>query len=146
MNAAEQGEEWGVAQQDITTITKWLAAHDFRVIGVEPNRMMIDFEGTAGAVREAFHTEIHNLEVKGRMHVANMSDPSIPSALAPVVAGIASLHNFPRKPFYHRVGTFARSKATGEVRPLFTFTPPGQSTLYALGPTDFATIYSVQAM
>ena len=41
-----------------------------------------------------------------------------------------------------RVGAFSRSKATGEVRPLFTFTS-GTNTYYALGPTDFATIYNV---
>jgi subtilase family serine protease len=42
------------------------------------NNVLIDFSGTAGQVREAFHTEIHNLNVKGVKHIANMSDPQIP--------------------------------------------------------------------
>ena len=42
---------------------------------VYENGLLIDFSGTAGQVREAFHTEIHNLNVKGVKHIANMSDP-----------------------------------------------------------------------
>ena len=53
--------------------------------------MLIDFSGTAGQVREAFHTEIHNLDVSGERHIANMSDPQIPAALAPAIVGIVSL-------------------------------------------------------
>ena len=56
--------------------------------------MVIDFSGTAGQVREAFHTEIHHLDVNGIKHIANMSDPRIPAALAPAVVGIVSLHDF----------------------------------------------------
>jgi hypothetical protein len=77
--------------------------------------------------------------VKGEEHWANASDPQIPAALKPVVAGFASLNNFPRKPMYRLLGTFSKSKATGEVKPLFTL----GSNSYALGPTDFATIYNV---
>ena len=40
------------------------------------NNMVIDFSGTAGQVREALHTEIHNLKVEGKRYFANMSDPA----------------------------------------------------------------------
>jgi hypothetical protein len=80
--------------------------------------------------------------IHGEEHWANLSDPQIPAALAPVVAGVASLHNFPRRPQSRRLGTFRRSKLTGEVRPLFTF-PWNGSPNYALGPGDFATIYNI---
>ena len=56
--------------------------------------MSIDFSGTAGQVLAAFNTEIHRLSVNGKDHIANMSDPQIPEALAPVVTGIVSLHDF----------------------------------------------------
>jgi hypothetical protein len=65
MTAAEQGEKYGLAQQDINTITGWLASQGFKVGYVYPNLMVIDFSGTAGQIREAFHTEIHYLEVNG---------------------------------------------------------------------------------
>jgi subtilase family serine protease len=94
MTADEQGEKYGVAQQDVDTITGWLQSHGFSVGYVYPNHMVIDFSGTAGQIRQAFHTEIHALEVRNEQHFANMTDPQIPAALAPVVEGVVSMHNF----------------------------------------------------
>ena len=137
------GQQFGPADADIQALTNWLTSQGFQIDHVAAGRTVIEFSGTAGLVRQVLHTEIHRFMVNGEERWANVSDPQIPVILAPVVAGIASLHDFPRKPFYRRVGTFSRSKATGEVRPVFTFTPAGQATIHALGPTDFATIYHV---
>ena len=90
----EIGQRYGLAPEDMATITGWLRSHGFTVNVVYPNGMVIDFSGTAGQVREAFHTEIHHLNVNGTKHIANMSDPRIPAALAPAVVGIVSLHDF----------------------------------------------------
>ena len=92
-------------------------------------------------MRQALGTEIHKFRVNGEDHWANASDPQIPAALAQVVAGFASLNNFPRKALYRSLGTFTRSKATGEVQPLFTYQVSG-GYYFALGPADFATIYN----
>ena len=83
---------------------------------------MIDFSGTAGQVREAFHTEIHNLEVTGKKHIANMSDPQIPAALAPAVVGIVSLNNFMPRPM-------------NQPRAAYTFSGCG-ADCYAVVPAD----------
>jgi subtilase family serine protease len=87
-------QNFGVAPQDIDVITRWLQSHGLTVNLVYPSRMVIDFSGTAGQVRQAFHTEIHNLDVKGETHIANMRDPQIPATLAPAITGIVSLHDF----------------------------------------------------
>ena len=58
-------QQFGVAQADIDKITDWLEYHGFRVNQVFADRMMIDFSGSAGQLREAFHTSIHKLEVNG---------------------------------------------------------------------------------
>jgi hypothetical protein len=136
------GQQFGPVDADVQAVTDWLASQGFQVSRVAAGRTVIEFSGTAGAVRQAFHTEIHKFVVNGEEHWANADDPQIPAALTPVVAGFASLNNFPRQPMMQRVGAFSRSKATGEVRPLFTFTSNG-SYYYALGPADFATIYNV---
>jgi subtilase family serine protease len=136
------GEQFGPADADIQAVTGWLTSQGFQVNRVATGRTVIEFSGTAGAVRQAFHTEIHRYVVKGEEHWANASDPQIPAALKPVVAGFASLNNFPRQPMVERLGAFSRSKATGEVRPLMTG-GSGTNAYYALGPTDFATIYNV---
>ncbi len=91
---AQIGEEFGPAPQDITAIKEWLASQGFKVNSVSPDRTVIEFSGTAGMVRSAFHAPLHNLSVNGAAHFANMNDPALPAALAPVVAGIAKLNDF----------------------------------------------------
>ena len=136
------GQQFGPADADIQVVNDWLTRQGFQVNRVTAGRTAIEFSGTAGMVRQSLHAEIHKYVVNGEQHWANTSDPQIPAALAPVVAGFASLNNFPRKPLSHRLGAFSRSKVTGEVRPLFTF-PPSNPSHYAVGPGDFATIYNV---
>jgi hypothetical protein len=147
------GEQFGPADADIQAVTDWLTSQGFQVSHVAAGRTVIEFSGTAGQVRQALHTEIHKYVVHGEEHWANASDPQIPAALAPVVAGFASLNNFPRKPMYRLLGTFSRSKATGKVQPLFTYPvacpPPNASEtcyLLAVGPGDFATIYNLSPL
>ena len=95
------GEQFGPSQTDILTITNWLTGHGFTVSQVTKDRMSIRFSGTAGQVQSAFHTEIHNLIVKGEAHIGNMSDPQIPAALSTVVVGVKALHNFFPRPMHH---------------------------------------------
>src|SRR5215831_8096853 len=105
INPQEFGAAFGVSQQDLGTITGWLESHGFRINVVYPSRLVVDFSGTAGQVRRAFHTEIHNLEIRSEKHIANMSDPQIPAALVPAVVGIVSLHDFKPHTMHKLVGT-----------------------------------------
>ena len=94
---------------------------------------MIEFSGTAGQVREAFHTEIHNLEVKGVAHIANMSDPRIPAALAPAVIGVVSLNNFMPRPMNGRAPRILFDRGTQLVVPADLATIYNFSPLFAAG-------------
>jgi subtilase family serine protease len=131
ITAQEFGDRFGLAKPDLATVTEWLQSHGFKVNVTYPNGLMIDFSGTAGQVREAFRTEIHRLEVDGRTHIANMSDPQIPCALAPAVAGIVSLHDFMPRTMY-------------QMRPAYTFTTNG--TFEGVVPADLATIYNLNPL
>jgi len=145
----EFGQRFGVSEDDIATVSTWLGSHGFAVDQVPRGRTLIEFSGTAANVKEAFHTEIHKYFVNGEEHWANASDPQIPAALAPVVAGPASLHNFRRKPMNRRLGTFSMDKRTRQVKPLkpqFTFGTGCGLTggdCFLVGPADFNKIYSV---
>lgn len=101
LNPATLGEQYGLADSDISAITNWLASHGFTVNQVFPNKVLIDFSGNAGQVRQAFKTEMHNLNVAGESHIANMADPQIPEALAPAVIGVLSLNDFKPFPMHH---------------------------------------------
>jgi subtilase family serine protease len=122
---------FGVARADVDAVTAWLGQRGFTVNGVAPTGLVIDFSGTASQVRSAFHTEIHNLSVDGAAHFANMSDPRIPAALAPAVAGIVSLHNF-----------FPKNQSVAKKHPDYTFTN-SNGTVHALAAGDIATIYNL---
>jgi len=142
----QYGQQFGPADADIQAVTTWLESHGFQVARVSPGRHIIEFSGTAGQVKEAFHASIHQYAVNNETHWANMSDPQVPAALAPVVVGVKSLHNFMAKPTSHFSGLYRKMKDTGHIQqlsgPEFTFTANNQ-TFFALGPTDFATIYNV---
>ena len=136
LTAQEFGEKYGVVASDLATITAWLKSHGFTVNRVYQSGTSIDFSGNAGQVREAFHTEIHNLDVNGAAHIANMSDPQIPAALAPVVVGVVSLNDF-------------RPHAMNHPRTSYTFSGCDDVTsgnCYAVVPADLATIYNLNPL
>jgi subtilase family serine protease len=133
LSAAEFGARYGAAASDVAAITGWLTKQGFRVNSVYPNGMTVDFSGTAGQVRAAFHTTIRHLDVAGAAHIANFSDPQIPAALAPAVIGVASLNDFRPAAQY----TFAARCASEAVL---------AATCYALVPADLATIYDWQPL
>ncbi len=140
------GAQFGPSDADIQAVTNWLNARGFHGIKVGPGRTVIEFSGNAAQVRDAFHTEMHRYVVKGAERFANASDPQIPAALAPVVAGVVSLHNFPKFAHTHAVGNFQRSRETGVVKPLFSFAGCGSSTggeCNGIGPADLAKIYNI---
>jgi subtilase family serine protease len=153
------GQQFGPSDQDIQKITSWLQSHGFQVASISNGRTVIEFSGTAGQVQEAFHTAIHKYSIPTKSgaledHWANSTDPSIPAALAPVVAGINTLHNFPRKPMHVVRGAYTKDKDTGIVETLGSASPAtpswttscGTQTCYFLGPYDFAAIYNVAGL
>ncbi len=140
------GKQFGPADSDIQAVTDWLTSRGFSNIKVSPGRTRVEFDGNIGQISSAFQTQVHHFFVNNKMHIANVSDPQIPAALSPVVAGVVSLHDFRPHALSHRLGTFRRNKDTHEVKPLFTFGSCGSSTpCYAVGPGDFAKIYNAPA-
>ncbi|HEY4087052.1 MAG TPA: S53 family peptidase, partial [Bryobacteraceae bacterium] len=132
LTAEEFGARFGTAQSDLDAVTAWLGSHGLRVNFVYPGRMTIDLSGNAAQIQDAFHTTIHRYNVSGSVHIANVSDPQIPEALAPVVAGVVSMHDF--RP--HHMARARRRGAGAE----YTFTESRQQ-VHALVPADLATIY-----
>jgi subtilase family serine protease len=138
------GDQFGVAQQDLDAVTAWLASAGFQVTEVARSRRTIEFGGAAGDVERAFHTEIHHYDLHGERHIANSTDISIPQALAPVVAGVASLHNFLARPLHHMV------QAAQGARGGPSEAPAPQTDLsngaHGIAPYDFAAIYNVSSL
>jgi hypothetical protein len=141
------GAQFGPADTAIQAVTDWLTRQGFTIGKIYSGKMVIEFSGTAGQVQCAFGTAIHNYEVDGKLYSANANDPQIPAALAPVVTGVVSLHNFPRQSHARYLGEFRRTVGKPGLQPLFTFPRPnGPGNFYGMGPGDFATIYNSKTL
>lgn len=152
LTPAQFGQQFGASDEDIQAITSWLGSHGFQVANVSSGRTVIEFSGTVGQVQQAFHTAIHKYVVNGEEHWANSSNPQIPTALVPVVAGVSTLHNFVKHPHYKTSGARLAGTSTGGPRPAVNLQgctinanpcpAKDQFIFHALGPGDFATIYN----
>src|SRR5882724_1167654 len=139
LSPEQLGRQFGLADADLQVVTQWLASQGFTDIKVGPGRSVIEFSGNVAQVRTAFHTQMHRFAVNNEEHMANASDPQIPAALAPVVSGIVSLHNFPRDFYARRFGNLHIAAGKRVVEPLVTLPNPfGQGPFYGVGPGDFA--------
>ncbi len=94
MTPDEFGTQLGVADSDITQVTDWLESQGFTIDQVMPGKRFIQFSGTVGQVDTAFQTQMHQYNVAGVTHIANSTNISVPTALRPVIAGVATLHDF----------------------------------------------------
>ena len=124
----QYADSFGVSASDLAAIAAWLESQGFTVSNVARSRTWITFSGTAAQAQPAFRTEIHRYNVGGSLHYANATDPSIPAALAGVVAVIRGLNDFRMQPRIRK--------------PVL----PEMTTLggsHHIAPDDFATIYNV---
>jgi subtilase family serine protease len=144
LTPAQFGAQFGPTDADMQAITLWLQSHGFQV-GTSKGRTVLEFSGSASQVQEAFHTTIHKYLVNGEQHWANASDPSIPTALAPAVAGVLTLHNFIKKPAIHFNQQPISAKLVEGKKPQVTFTQNGQ-LIHAMAPQDFEVIYNMNSL
>ncbi len=118
---------FGLSQSDIAKITSWLVSQGLRVTQVARGRHWITVSGTAERVGRAFHTEIRGFSDGQEMHYANATDPSVPEALAGIVAGFSGLDDYGPRP--------------QSVKPLYN-----RGSSHYLAPDDFATIYNLKPL
>ncbi len=137
MTPAQYGAKFGISDTDLQTVESWLQSYGFKIEKVPAARNLIQFSGTVAQVQSAFQTSIHSFAVLGATHYANVSDPQIPAALAPVVVGVTPLNDFHPVPHVVRGGNAHYDAATHSIQPELTLSGPA---LY-LDPADVATIY-----
>jgi trimeric autotransporter adhesin len=154
LTPAQLGSQFGPADSDVQAVVAWLQSQGFAVAKTSQAKTTIEFSGTAGQIESAFATKIHSFQLDGVTHIANIVDPQIPAALAPVIAGISPLNDFRPKPMHTaplgRSATPAptsanpRAMSIGPAGNQPNLTVPntgGTGNSYFLTPADVATIY-----
>ena len=125
--------QFGVSPHDSAAVASWLTQQGFTINAISRGGQWISFAGTAAQVRQAFGTEIHTVQLNGETHLANLTAPSIPSALASMVSSIQGLHDFRPRP----------RNIVRRVSPEYTSSTSGN---HYLAPGDFYTIYDVNPL
>jgi hypothetical protein len=140
LTPAQFGASFGIGDADLQAVEQWLQSHGLKIEKVPQGRNMIQFSGTVGQLQSTFHTSIHSFEINGEHHLANVSDPQIPAALAPVVQGLAHLNDLHPAPQSIQGSTGIYDAATKTIKPAFNLFSGSTPTLY-VDPSDAATIY-----
>jgi subtilase family serine protease len=137
----EFGARFGASDADLATVQTWLRGQGFTISKVAKSRTAIEFSGNVGQTQTAFATSIHRYMVNGEQHWANATNPQIPAALAPVVAGLAELNDFVPKSQAIKgpMGTY--NPATNRIEPEYTLGDTTNGYYIYLFPADAATIY-----
>jgi subtilase family serine protease len=128
------GEMFGPSKEDMDAVVSWLLAQGFKVDEIAAGRLSITFSGSAAQVQRAFRTTIREFSLNGEIRHANAEAPSIPAALAPVVGGVVSLTDIPRKAM-----NTGFKPLPGNIHPEYTSGGGG----HYLAAGDFATIYNL---
>ena len=139
------GARFGVSDADLKKTTAWLEQNGFEVGNVARGKQWVEFSGSVAQVERAFRTEMHSFAVKDQRHVANASDISIPKALAPVVGGVLSLHDFRKTANHQKEVRVHRDTTTGKLVPDFTISN-SLGTAHFLAPGDYRKIYNTDPL
>jgi subtilase family serine protease len=150
LTAAEFGQRFGVATEQVNQVTTWLSANGFQVEGINDARTAIRFSGNANQVQQAFHTQIHNFAIGGATHFSSTTQPSVPAYLSGVIEGI-SLTDLKPQPLVHGASAVQRDPQTGLYKQVGVADPEDSvtyngNTLHLVTPGDFAQIYNLKPL
>jgi len=90
------------ADAAVATVSRFLQASGLAVTSVGPHNLFVTARGTVAAAQAAFGVGIHDFLVNGRVLRSNTSDPSLPQAVAAVVAAVGGLSEKGMRPHHLR--------------------------------------------
>ena len=133
------GELYGTTQNDLATVTSWLASQGLTVDSISANGLIIRASGSMTAVGGAFHTSFGVFSGQGRQRLSAISEPSVPSALGVVIQSVQGLTQTEYEP-----------QSSISVRTLPAVANRPQVDLgggsYAVLPNDFSVIYDIASV
>jgi hypothetical protein len=91
LTPAAFAESYGVSSTDAAAVSAWLTSAGFAVAPLPAGRGWIEFSGTVAQVEQAFGAKVRLVSISGTTRAVLVGNISIPTALAPVVAGLVSL-------------------------------------------------------
>lgn len=129
LTSTEIGDRFGLSDDQIAAITRWLETENLHVDWVAPAHNFIGFSGAAGDLGRAFHSDINYYSVDGERRFSIASDPGIPAEIAPMIRAVHGLSTTEYRP-------------ASRVQPM-RFPEATFNGNHYVTPADFAAIYNL---
>ncbi len=96
---------------DIKTVESFFAAHNLKIVTVGPGNLFVRARGTVRDVESAFKVNINSYLVSGKTIRSNSGNPTLETALAPLVRHVSGLDN---AEYTHPVATRSSLATSGK--------------------------------
>jgi subtilase family serine protease len=87
---------------DVAAVSGFLRARGITVTAIGPHNLYVKAVGSASSVQAAFGVELHQYKLNGETFHGTTAHPSLPSAIAPLVAAVGGLTNLTANPMHVR--------------------------------------------
>ena len=101
--------------EQVRSVVDYLGLHDFRHVAVAENRMLVVADGTAGAVKAAFGTDLDFYSRDGAVFYSNASSVMVPKRLSGIIVAVHGLQSRNQSDSAYQVRPLVSSH---DVRPL----------------------------
>ncbi|HXN97578.1 MAG TPA: S53 family peptidase [Candidatus Acidoferrales bacterium] len=85
--------QFGATSTQVQAVTTYLTNSGLTNVTVAPNNLIIEADGTAGEVEEAFNTSLSQYSLNGVTVFANTTAAQVPSSLSGIVVAVLGLNN-----------------------------------------------------
>ncbi len=133
LTPAQFRDQFGLSNADVAKVSSWLTSQGLTVTQSSLTNTFIVARGTVAQAQKAFAVSIHTVSAGGVQHIANVTEPQLPSAIAGVVAGITGLSDFLPK---------SRAVVRTVSKPEYT----SSTGDHYITPGDFNTIYDLKPL
>ncbi len=135
LTPAEYGARFGASDTQVKAVSDWLRSEGLTVTRIPAGRTYLETTGRMESVERAFHANLRSYAADGGTFLANAAEPSIPRALAPMIAGVAPLNSFHAQALVHPAGA---GRLRGKPSPFLS--DPQDGTVFVT-PAEAATVY-----
>ncbi len=114
--------------EQVKVVSDYLVQSGFTDVKIADDRLLVSATGSSSAVRQAFKTELVDVNRNGTLGIANVSDVQLPSNVATLVLSVLGLQTLVHP------------------HPLFVPSVSPQATAGSFNPTAFPAIYGASAL
>ncbi len=91
LNRAQIAKMFAPTAEEAATVQRYLESRNLKVVRTGPNNFFVRARGTVGDVQTAFHVQLNDYQVRGKVVRANASEPVVDGDAAGLVFAVSGL-------------------------------------------------------